>query len=181
MEQESYREFCASFWTYVRSEDGVDTRESRTQEVLKLRIEQVFLMEPHDLAAMLSCCVTARGRYVEFADQFADSEPAQIIAALRKRHQLPLIPKPDHSVQSLLAAMLESEEGLSYYHEIAMCLSRACDYHAMRPHLCGAKESVKPMPSFEEFERDSEEASVDQEENGDGYSPEQSEGEADDE
>ena len=82
MEQESYREFCASFWTYVRSEDGVDTRESRTQEVLKLRIEQVFLMEPHDLAAMLSCCVTARGRYVEFADQFADSEPAQIIAGL---------------------------------------------------------------------------------------------------
>lgn len=159
MEHETgYQEFLAAFWIYVRSEDEmngwVDGREASVRELLKLPVEHALLMEPHDLAALLSCCVTARPRYGVLAEQFVNVAAERFVTVLRDRGQLPLVAKTRHPVGRLLAEMLESTSGRECYHAVALCLSQARDDRKVRSHLCLEKAAtVEPLPSFADLEQ----------------------------
>ncbi len=154
MMDENYQEFVSAFWTLVRSEDGIDTRETRMNELLRLSSEQALLMDSHNLAAMMSCCVMARKRYAAIADHFPEASFPLIVKALREKNQLPLMTKAGHRVAQLLVAMLATPHGRKAYHTIALALSQAREDRAIKPHLFQAHEKTEEeaIPSFADLE-----------------------------
>lgn len=149
----NYEEFRAAFWIQVRSEDGVDAREARLREVLRLKTNDALLMEPSDLAAMMSCCVMANSRFATWTHHLQDAPLEWIIAVLNERERLPLIAKSGHPVNRLLEEMLLSDSGRECYHAIASCLSQARSDREVRPHLYLEKEQDAALPTFADLER----------------------------
>lgn len=157
----SHQEFLAALNNvYVRTneEDGskIDTRDERVAELAKAEVtgETLALMEPSDLAAMLSGSVYVPDgikvqKIVNAAEVTKASQPepaaAELIMGrlhdLSAKGDLPLTAKDKHPANAVMAKLLSTPEGCYVYLDIAKLLMQA--HQEDVPNVCRPPKKVK--------------------------------------
>lgn len=144
-----FDEFLSAFRVYVRLQEDQtmnDDRDAAARKLAALPVMQVVsLMEPHDLAAIVSGVTAVVSPSAVARLKLLDGKRLQsTLMTLTRNGSLPLAVADDHPIGAMLIDMIQGIQGARAYRDIAALLDVARTKHQLRPYLHFAENTPGP-------------------------------------